>query len=74
MIRQLTLASLKASSLWKSSAHLDKCATAKTVHYYKNRDKIINNKQRKNYYIAIFPPIQVRRKNGYIFRGGGGWL
>jgi hypothetical protein len=26
---------------------------------------------RKNYYIAIFPPIQVRRKNGYIFRGGG---
>jgi hypothetical protein len=26
---------------------------------------------RRNYYIAISPPIQVRRKNGYIFRGGG---
>jgi len=37
---------IKASRLWKSSAHLDKCATAKTVHYFKNRDsdKIISNK------------------------------
>jgi hypothetical protein len=31
----------KASRLLKNSAHLDKCATAKTVHYFKNRDKII---------------------------------
>jgi hypothetical protein len=26
------------------AAYLDKCATAKTVHYFKNRDKIICNK------------------------------
>ena len=32
---------IKASRLWKSSAHVDKCATAKTVHYFKNRDTII---------------------------------
>ena len=25
---------IKASRLWKSSAHLDKCATAKTVHFF----------------------------------------
>ena len=35
---------IKASRLWKSSAHLDKCATAKTVYFFKNRDKIICNK------------------------------
>jgi hypothetical protein len=26
------------------AAYLDKCATAKTVHYFKNRDKIMYNK------------------------------
>jgi len=35
---------IKAGRLWKSSAHLDKCATAKTVHYFNNWDKIISNK------------------------------
>jgi hypothetical protein len=47
---------IKASKLWKSSAHLDKCATAKTVHYFKNRDKIICNKHQSGV-IEPFPPV-----------------
>ena len=40
----------------KNSAHLDKCVTAKTVHYFKNRDKIICNKHQSGV-IEPFSPV-----------------
>jgi hypothetical protein len=45
----------KASRLLKNSAHLDKCATAKTVHYFKNRDKIICNKHQSGVIEPVSP-------------------
>jgi hypothetical protein len=39
----------------KNSAHLDKCVTAKTVHYFKNRDKIICNKHQSGVIEPFFP-------------------
>jgi hypothetical protein len=53
--------------LLKNSAHLDKCATAKTVHYFKNRDKIICNKHQSGD-IEPFSPVTLAN------RGGGKWL